>query len=73
MAKGKLFERAVLYHPRATKEQRESGDTPKSILLMKPEHVLAASEQQVAIQVARQLPEEYLDKLDDIEILVHPF
>lgn len=73
MAKGKLFERAVLYHPRPTKEQRDNGETPKSVVVMKPDYILAASDQEVSIQTARALPEEYLVRLDDVEILVRPF
>jgi hypothetical protein len=73
MAKGKLFERAVLYHPRPTKEQRDAGETPKSVVVMKPDYILASSDQEVSIQTARALPEEYLAKLEDVEILVRPF
>jgi hypothetical protein len=73
MSKGKLFERAVLYHPRPTKEQKDSGETPRSLILSKPEYILANSDQEVSVLTARSLPEEYLTKLDDIEILVRPF
>jgi hypothetical protein len=73
MSKGKLFERAVLYHPRPTKEQREVGETPKSIIIAPAEYLLATNEQEVSVRTARSLPEQYLDKLDDIEILVRPF
>lgn len=73
MAKLKFFERAVLYHPRPTKEQHETGETPTSIVVMKPEHITATSEQAALIQTARELPEQYLAKLEDVEILVRPF
>lgn len=73
MAKGKLFERAVLYHPKQTKEQRDAGETPRSTVVMKPEYILASTETEVSVQTARALPEEYLTKLEDVEILVRPF
>ena len=68
-----LFEYAVLYHPNATKDRREAGETPKSTLLLEPKRVLATSAAQVAMLAAREIPAEYTDKLDDIEVVVRPF
>ena len=73
MAKGKLFEYAVLYHPKKTKEQNERGEEPKSILLVKPTQVLSTGDQEVAMLAARALPADYVDKLEDVEVLVRPF
>jgi hypothetical protein len=73
VAKGKLFERAVLYHPRPTKEQKDSGEVPQSVIVMAPDYILASSDQEVSIRTARALPEQYLTKLEDVEILVRPF
>jgi hypothetical protein len=73
MPKGKLYERAILYHPKPTKDQREYGETPKSEIVMSPEFILAKDEQQVAVLTARSIPEKYLGMLDDIEIVVRPF
>ena len=73
MAKGKLFEVAVLFHPAKTKEHIDAGTDPKSTLLKTPHTLLAQSEQEVAVRTARELPEEYLDKLEQVEIVVRPF
>jgi len=73
MAKGKLFEYAVLYHPRPTKDQRDAGESPKSVIVTQPTQVLSASDGEVSILAARGIPTEYLDKLEDVEILVRPF
>jgi hypothetical protein len=73
MAKGKLFEYAVLYHPRATKEQRDAGETPKTVLVNDIKTTLAESDKEVGILAARALPEEYLTKLEDVEIVIRPF
>jgi len=73
MAKGKLFEYAVLYHPKPTKEQAERNETPKSEILIEPKRVLALNDSQVATLAARSIPEDYIDKLDDVEIVVRPF
>jgi len=73
MAKGKLFEYAVLFHPKASKEQAERGETPKSEILISPATVLATSPEQVSILASRAIPPTHVDKLDDIEIVVRPF
>lgn len=74
MAKGKLFEYAVLYHP---KEKRDAAGNPlesrKSILVSKPEFILAGSDKEVAMLAAKSIPAEYDDKLDDVEIVIRPF
>lgn len=71
--KGKLFEYAVLYHPKATKDQIERADYPKSEVVTELKSVLAKNEQEVAMLAARSIPSDYADKLDSVEILVRPF
>lgn len=73
MAKGKLFEVAVLYHPRKTKEHIDAGTDPKSVILTEPHTVLAQNEHEIAVRTARELPEKYLTELEDVEIVVRPF
>lgn len=73
MAKGKLFEYAVLYHPKPTKEQNDRGETPKSEVLIQPTSALALSPEQVSVLASRAIPDTHVDKLDDIEIVVRPF
>jgi hypothetical protein len=71
--KGKLFEYAVLYHPKQTKEQHDRGENPKSVLVTEPTSILAGSDDEVSILAARSIPPEHLSHLDDIEITVRPF
>jgi hypothetical protein len=73
MAKGQLFEYAILHHPKQTKEQADRSEDPKSLLVVHPKHVLAATKDEVSILAAREIPAEYLDKLSTIEIAVRPF
>lgn len=73
MARGKLFEFAVLYHPKPTKTQQDAGETPKSEVLIAPTQILASHEAQAATLVGRAIPETYIDKLDDIEVIIRPF
>lgn len=72
MAKGKLFEYAVLYHPKPSKEQNERGETPKSEIVVDLTSMLAVDDKQVGIIASRSIPEKFTDFLDDIEILVRP-
>jgi hypothetical protein len=73
MSKGKLFEFAVLYHPKPTKEEVESGDHPKSVMLTEVQRVLAGSQDEVAMLAARSVPEAYISKLENVEVVVRPF
>jgi hypothetical protein len=73
MARGKLFEYAVLYHPRPSKDDKGNDVRPKSEIVTSPKTVLATSDKEVGILAARELPEQYIDKLDDVEIVVRPF
>jgi len=74
MAKGKLFEYAVIYHPR---EKKDAAGNPleqkKSILVQDITKVLAGSDKEVAMLAAKAIPNEYDDKLDDVEIVIRPF
>ena len=69
----KLFEYAVLYHPHQTKEQKDRGEQAKSKLLIDVTRVLARDDKEVTLMAARAIPEEYLDKLNQVEVAVRPF
>lgn len=73
MAKGSLFEYAIIYHPAQTKEDKDKGIDTKSILVQAPKTVLASNPESVSILAARDIPEEYTDRLDKVEIVVRPF
>lgn len=70
MAKGKIFEYAVIYHP-PKKEKDE--DVKASKLIVDVARILAASEQEAVMLAARAIPAEYVDKLEYCEIVVRPF
>ena len=69
----KLFEYAVLHHPTPTKDQRESGERPKSALIVAPTTVLARDPQEAAIYAARGIDAKYVEKLDEVEVVIRPF
>lgn len=68
-----LFEYAVIYHPKTVKDAQGNETQGTDELLVKPTHILAKSDKEVAMRAARAIPEEYLDKLDRVEVCVRPF
>ena len=70
--RGKVFEYCVLYHPKQTKDEAERGIVPKSILVKPITSTLALSDKEVAMKVARELPDDYVDKFDDVQIIIRP-
>src|SRR5438876_2137421 len=58
----KLFEYAVLYHPRAKKEQRDAGEDVKSKIITEPVTLLAKDEKIAMLLAARSIPKEYEGK-----------
>lgn len=72
MAKGKLFEYAVVYHPKRTKDQLDRGEWPKSEVLVTPT-VVVGTDGEVPIIAARAIPVTHQDRLEDVEIVVRPF
>lgn len=73
MASKKLFEYAVLYHPKVTKDAQGNETQAPDAILVDPTTILAVDDKQVAITASRAIPESYLDKLDQVEICVRPF
>jgi peptidase E len=69
----KLFEYCIIYHQLQTKEQKEKGEAQKSILVQDVKRIVARDEKAAQTMAARELPEEYLDKLDQVEIAIRPF
>lgn len=62
----KLFEYAVIYTP-----DEESPDKPK--LVVPVTTVIASNKEGATLMAARSIPEEYVDKLDRLEVAVRPF
>lgn len=60
-----LFEFAILLHP--------SSEIDKTILLVFPTPYLAADYKTAALYASTQIPKEYIEVLDRVEVLVRPF
>ena len=63
----------MLHHPVPTKDEKERGEKPKSELIVDVTQVLAFSDKEALMLATRAIPEEYADKLDQVEIAVRPF
>ncbi len=72
MSNGKVFEYVILFHDKPTKVGDDVVQAP-SVLLVDVKRVVATSDKSVAIMAAREIPEEYVDRLDQIEVCVRPF
>jgi hypothetical protein len=68
-----LFEYAVIHNPLPTKDQAERGETPKSSLIVDVKRVLANNDKEAMMLAARDIPADYTDKLDRVEIALRPF
>ena len=68
--KKRLFIAAALYHKKIEKENKTEFETS---VIFSSKEFLASDEKIVAMQVVRSLPEEFAEKLEDVEILVRPF
>ena len=73
MIRQRIFEYAVLYHPEEKRDKDGNVMRERSELLVDVTRVLASDEKEVATRAARALDEQYLDKLDLVEIVVRPF
>ena len=73
MAQSKLFQYAVLYHPKESKDAAGNDTTLPSEIVVPLTTTLSSSQEQVAMKAARAVPEKFADKLDRVEIIVRPF
>ena len=68
--KSRLFEYAILLHPLPKKAD---DIPPPSEVLIGPASVLAQDENKALILASREIPEDYLSRLEEVEIAVRPF
>lgn len=65
----KIFEYSILYHAGADEKKKDSFSK-----IIKPiTAILAENEKAALILAAREIPEQYLAKLNQVEIAVRPF
>lgn len=65
----KLFEFGAILHP--TEDQAKDG--VKSKLIVDIQRQLASDQSAATLLAARAIPEEYIEDLDRVEVVVRPF
>jgi hypothetical protein len=70
MSKQKMFQYAVLWHP-TEKQEKEEG--LKSKVVVEPKTILANDQASANMSAAMNIPSEYKEQLDQIEIALRPF
>lgn len=64
-----LFQYAILWHP--TEQQAKDGK--KDTLAVDVTTVLAKDQRMAIMLAGRDIPDEYLEQIDQLEIAVRPF
>ena len=70
MQKSKLFQYAIIWHPT---EKQVKDDGAKSKLIKEISIILATDDKSVLMSAAMDIPADYKDQLDQVEIVVRPF
>ena len=70
MSKSKLFQYAIIWHPT---EKQVKDDSVKSKLIKSLDTILATDEKAVLMTASMNIPVEYKEQLDQVEIVVRPF
>lgn len=66
----KIFEFAAIYLP---KQDGDKPNTERALIIVKPTTILAKDEKEALLKAARAVPEDYVENLDCVEIMVRPF
>lgn len=69
MEKSKLFTYALIWHP----NEAQAKEGKKSKIIKEPTHFLAKDQNSASIKVAMEIPADYKDELDQIEIALSAF
>ena len=70
MQKAKLFQYAILWHP-TEKQVKEDGLKSKVVVELKT--ILSSDQSSAQMAAAMDVPAEYRDVLDQVEIAIRPF
>lgn len=71
--RARIFEYAAIHQPTPSKNGAGEKKKAKPVLIVDVTRVLAANEQEATILAARAIPDTYLDKLEEVEIVIRPF
>jgi hypothetical protein len=66
----KVFQGLVVWHP--TQDQKKEGKKSQVIVPFKSD-ILAPDQQAGLLMLGREIPNMYLDQLDQVEVVIRPF
>ena len=69
MTEAKLFQYAIIWNP----STKEAKDGKKAEMIKEVSTILAGDEQKAFMLAARLIPEDKLDQLDQIQVVVRAF
>ena len=70
MTKAKLFQYSILWHPT---EKQEKEDGLKSKMIIEPKIILALDQNSASMTAVMDIPQEYRNQLDQVEVALRPF
>jgi hypothetical protein len=70
MNKAKLFQYAILWHP-TEKQVKDEGK--KSKVILEPKTILANDQNSALMAASMEIPSDYKNELEQIEIAIRPF
>lgn len=71
MAQQKLFQYALVYHPKPEKDANGNVASQKSVLLSDFTRILVDGIKEATVIASRAIPVEYTDKIDRIEFVIN--
>lgn len=82
MAQKKLYEFALVHHPKQTKDAQGNDTSAPDSIITVPDatgtaqevtRILAIDDMQATRAATRAIPADYADKMEEVEIRVRPF
>lgn len=70
MEKARMFQYAIIWHP-TEKQTKEESLKPK--VIVEPKTILSATQENATMAAAMEIPTEYKNQLDQVEIVIRPF
>jgi hypothetical protein len=70
MGKLILYQVVVLWHPDMSNDDQKKMETT---IIFEPKFMLAKDEQTLAYQMIRQVPEKYVETINQVQVLIRPF
>lgn len=72
-SKSSLYRAAVIYQPKRSVDVNGVDKTPPATLVVEPKNILAPSADVAKGLIFRDVPAEYLDKVEDLDMIVKDF